>query len=373
MAPTYGHLSTYPPTQCGLATFAAALASHMTAASPRSRSRVVRVLGDTEPAARGVVAHEMEPGGTRAAAAVFDRCDAVIVQHEYGIYAGPDGDDVLGVLDRMRVPAVVVLHTVLTAPTPGQRRVLEQVVARADAVVTMSDAARDRLLAGYAVPRPDAVVVIPHGAIVAEPGARVAGPDRPLILTWGLLGRGKGIEWGITALAGLRDLEPRYLVAGQTHPKVLAREGEAYRTSLRERAASAGVADLVEFDADYRATDALAELVARADVVLIPYDSAEQVTSGVLAEALAACRPVVATAFPHAVELLAGGAGLLVPRRDPAAIGTALRRVLTEPGLASSMVARAAELAPGASWPAVAARYLRLAEAVTSARAGIPA
>ncbi|WP_201779936.1 glycosyltransferase [Lentzea aerocolonigenes] len=312
--------------------------------------------------------HHMVPGAVVEAADVLNRCDLVVVQHEYGIYAGRDGEDVLGVLARLRVPVIIVLHTVLTAPTPGQRQMLEHVVGYADAVVTMSEAARQRLVDGYAVERPGEVVVIPHGALPVEPPAHDPSADRPVILTWGLLGRGKGIEWGISALGELRDLRPRYVVAGQTHPKVLAHEGELYRGNLRDRAAAFGVADLVEFDPAYREADALAELVGQADVVLLPYDSSEQVTSGVLVEALAAGKPVVATEFPHAVELLADGGGLLVPHRDPVAIAAALRRVLTEPGLAAAMSDRSASLAPVLSWSSVADRYHRLAERLLAAR-----
>jgi polysaccharide biosynthesis protein PslF len=369
MVRTYGFLSTYPPTQCGLATFTASLQHHLTAATPGSRSRVVRVVSAAEPhATTSSAVHPMRPGAAEDAAAVLNRCDVAVVQHEYGIYAGGDGEEVLSVLALLRVPVVVVLHTVLTTPTPGQRRVLEAVVDHSDAVVTMSEAARNRLLAGYEVTRPGKVSVIPHGAVPADRSAPGA-PDRgPLVLTWGLLGRGKGVEWGIAALAALRDLRPRYLVAGQTHPKVLAHEGEAYRTHLRSRAAACGVTDLVEFDPSYLATEALADLVGRADVVLLPYDSSDQVTSGVLVEALAARKPVVATVFPHAVELLADGAGLLVPHRDPAAIAAALRRVLTEPGLAAAMRDRSADLGAALNWSAVASRYRRLCDDLVADR-----
>ncbi|MFJ6677378.1 glycosyltransferase [Actinosynnema sp. NPDC091369] len=368
MSRTYGFLSTYPPTQCGLATFTAALLHHLTAVTPGGEGRVVPVLAgpDDEPAVTGgtAVAHRMVPGASETAAEVLNDCDVVVVQHEYGIYAGRDGEDVLGVLARLRVPVVVVLHTVLTAPTPGRRRVLEEVVNHADAVVTLSEAARRRLVDGYAVERPDEVVVIPHGALPVESPAPGPSTDRPLILTWGLLRRGMGIEWAISALGALRDLRPRYLVAGRTHPEVLAHEGEDYRRNLRNRAIACGVADLIEFDPTYRDVDAAAELVGQADVVLLPYDPSEQVAPGVLVEALAARKPVVATGFPHAVELLADGAGLLVPHRDPAAIAAALRRVLTEPGLAAGMSDRAAGLAPASSWTAVANRYRDLAESL---------
>jgi len=119
------------------------------------------------------------------------------------------------------------------------------------------------------------------------------------VLTWGLIGPGKGIEWAIAALGQLRDLRPtpRYLVAGRTHPKVLAEQGESYRAYLRRRARRFGVADLDEFDPAYRTATALTALLRQADMVLLPYDSTVKVSSGVLVEAVAAGRPVIATGF----------------------------------------------------------------------------
>src|SRR4029079_10010682 len=148
------------------------------------------------------------------------------------------------------------------------------------------------------------------------------------------------------------------------HPKVLLHEGDAYRDRLHEQVRQADLGSMVTFDDYYRNTSALASLVRSADVVVLPYDSTEQVTSGVLVEAVAAGKPVVATAFPHAVELLSSGAGLVVPHRDGQALGQALYRVLTEPGQALRMRAQAARIAPGLDWPSVADQYLALAATV---------
>ena len=286
---------------------------------------------------RDVVAHLVNGSPDSAGAAVrrLNGFDVVVIQHEYGIYGGSDGIDVLPIVDALTVPTIIVLHTVLQNPTAGQRHILLRLLAAADVVVTMTHTAKRRLVASYGAD-PAQVVVIPHGAVdhghpspvERRPGAR------PLVLTWGLLGPGKGIEWAIDAMAGLSDLRPRYLVAGRTHPKIAHRDGEAYRDSLVQRARSAGVEDIVELDDRYLDAGALAGLVQRADVVLLPYDSREQVTSGVLIEAVAAGRPVVSTAFPHAIELLGDGTGLVVPQRDPSALEAALRRVLSEPDLA---------------------------------------
>ena len=194
------------------------------------------------------------------------------------------------------------------------------------------------------------------------------------MLTWGLLGPGKGIEWAIDALSELSDLDPapEYLIAGATHPKVRAQHGEVYREMLVERAATSTATASVCFDDTYRDLASLTELIQSADVVVLPYDSQDQVTSGVLVDAVAAGRPVVSTAFPHAIELLASGAGIVVPQRDPVALGRAIRSVLTDPRLAASMAAEARRLAPELAWSAVARRYGRLAEQIVASRRSVP-
>ena len=184
-------------------------------------------------------------------------------------------------------------------------------------------------------------------------------------MTWGLLGPGKGIEWAIDAMATMSDVRPRpsYVVAGATHPKVLARDGETYRRMLIGRCWNSGVAPWVSFDDSYRDLASLTRLISSADLVVLPYDSEDQVTSGVLVDAVAGGRPVVATAFPHAVELLASGAGIVVPQRDAAALApTSSAASSTDPDLAESMAAEARRLAPELSWPAVAGRYDDLAD-----------
>ena len=362
---SYGVLSTYPPTQCGLATFSSALVESLR--TPDDVVTVVSVVDSPEKTPPAEVGHQWVRGqanGAAAAATALNACGVAIIQHEYGIYGGRDGSDVLEVARRLWVPSIVVLHTVLVTPTARQRSILEELARRSVAVVTMTRTARRRLLEHYSVD-PTIVRVIPHGALDNRRPANAAQPvaARPVILTWGLLGEGKGIEWAIEAMTYLRDVRPApvYHVLGQTHPRVLERQGERYRESLVQRSRDLGVADAVRFDSRYLARAELNRLIRRADVVLLPYDSREQVTSGVLIEAIAAGRPVVSTGFPHAHELLASGAGLVVDRQDPVAIAGALRRVLTEPGLAAGMAAEADRIAPELLWPAVADQYREIA------------
>ena len=356
----YGFLSTFPPTRCGLATFTHSLSTAM-AQDPDAAVRVVRVL-DAQEALQPVPSTirsaqdvRLLPGdraSVQRTAAALNAGDVAIVQHEYGIYGGTDGDEVLQVMRAVQVPIIAVLHTVLAHPTPGQRSVLERVGALAASVVVMTETARTLLLQHYAVST-SKVVLIPHGVHEARTPAPKHDRGRN-VLTWGLIGPGKGIEWGIRAMARLGDPGAHYTVLGQTHPKVLAHEGERYRDHLRGVIDELGVADSVTLDDRYLDEDGLALAVAAADVVLLPYDSREQVTSGVLVEALAAGLPVVATAFPHAVELLDRGPGFVVEHESPAAIALALERVFSG---AAPAAAGTGPLAVEATWSEVASRY----------------
>ncbi|WP_245672463.1 glycosyltransferase [Nocardia anaemiae] len=221
---------------------------------------VVAVVDTPDPTPPAEVAHQWERSdhrGAAAAAIALNRFDIAIIQHEYGIYSGRDGVDVLEVIRALRVPAIVVLHTVPVNPTPQQRMILDQLADNCAAVVTMTNTARRRLIDHYALD-PAKVRVIPHGGTdnrSGQPGDQHQPISRtPIILTWGLLGKGKGIEWGIDAMAHIADLRPaaQYRVVGQTHPRVLARHGESYRSGLVERARRRGVANAVHVDARSR-------------------------------------------------------------------------------------------------------------------------
>lgn len=364
-ARSFGIVSTFPPNACGIASFSAALSAGLIAGGDSvDVVRTAPVTGIDDPLVLGSL--DERPGPNGHARDILERTDVAIVQHEYGIYPGPDGADIVALMESLRVPTIVVAHTVLRAPTTNQRRVLSDVCAAADAVVVMTASGREGLIDGFGV-QPSKIRVIAHGA--ATPPAPVRPPradTSPRLLTWGLLGPGKGIEWAIESLAALADLRPcpRYLIAGATHPRVLASSGEDYRNMLSRRARTFGVSDQVDFDEGYRDLQSLTELITTADLVVLPYDSADQVTSGVLVDAVAAGRPVVSTSFPHAVELLGSGAGLIVPQRDPGALASAIRAVLTDPDLAEGMAEEARRLAPGLSWGAVASQYVDLADAL---------
>ncbi len=370
-ARSFGILGSFPPTACGLATFTAALASGLSVHDAEvGVVRVVDVGGQPAESDRVIGELVNESASSLVASSdLLNKFDVAVVHHEYGLYGGTDGDEVLEVLGGLQVPSIVIAHTILTNPTPHQRSVLNDVAALASQVVVMTEAARARLCDGFDVD-PLKVRIIAHGAAIPTRRVVPKRAGRPLMLTWGLIGPGKGIERAIAAMRSLHDLpmRPLYMVAGQTHPKVLATHGESYRRDRMEQAERLGISSSVVFDADYRDVASLTALIQSSKVVVLPYDSREQVTSGVLVDAIAAGRPVVATAFPHAVELLSSGAGLVVDHDDPDALTRALWRILTRPELAAKMAAEASRLAPSLGWHVVANEYRDLANELLAER-----
>jgi len=369
--PTIGFLGTYPPTSCGLATFTHALRNAI--ADERGFDDglgVVSVVDYAEGRSGPKVTYSHlngDPDSLTKAIDTLNSFDVVVIQHEYGIYGGPDGSEVLEILEGLHVPSVVTLHTVLSRPTDSQRSILERVVAIAEQTIVMSDTASQRLIENYDVD-PARIATVPHGARISLSGPSLAFGHRPVFLTWGLIGPGKGLETAIDAFAALKEVEPlpRYIILGKTHPKVQATSGDAYLNGLQARVEELGLQDVVEFDGRYLDIDALTLAVRSADVVVLPYESTEQVTSGVLVEAIGAGKPVIASAFPHAVELLRGGAGIVVPHSDPAALSAALRRVLEDPDLAAAMADRAREIGSTLYWPVVGRQYQEITNSLVA-------
>lgn len=332
----FGIVDTHTSPPCGLARFAAGL---------------VDALSIDGSSARWV-----------ADDSLVGQVDVAILQYQ----DGTTGLDVVQIVNGLQVPSIVVVHTVPKAPTSQQRSVLEAIAAAADHVVVMSETARQRLNLTYAVDR-QKVSTIPHGATLPT-APRVKRPSRPTILTWGLLGPGKGIERVIDAMPSLGDVpgRPRYVIAGPMDPGITEAEAETYRDARIEQARRLGVADSVSFDPRYYDKSSLAELIQQASVVVVPHDSTEQVSSGVLVDAVANGRPIVATAFPHAIELLSSGAGIVVEHNDGVALAAALRQIITQPRLAGAMAAEVRQRAPEVAWPVVADAYVALALQVTA-------
>ena len=364
-------LSTYPPTECGIASFAKSLESALVANG--LSVDIVRLSNSSANSSAGsVVANHSGKSEISKTAELLNDYGQVLIQHEFGIFDGPDGDEVIDIMDQLRVPTSVVLHTVLTEPTLRQRVILNFICAKADALITMTQAGKAKLIANYDVDV-SKIYVIGHGAREISTSS-ISGEvcsARPRILTWGLIGPGKGIEWAISAVAALQDMEPapEYIIAGQTHPQVKLRNGESYRDSLKSLINQYELNNDVRFIDHYLSESELDQLITSADVVLLPYDSVEQVTSGVLVEALVAGVPIVATNFPHAREVLSDNSGILVKQQDALGIALAIRAILISKNRADAMRHRLQRKSAAFLWPAIGKKYLDVLSSLESSEA----
>ena len=310
----------------------------------------------------------------RTARSLGDCADVVSVQHEYGIWGGEDGEQVLDFVRGLRIPAVATLHTVLRDPTPRQRTVLQELIRLAEATVVMSSSAADLLRASYGV-QPDRVHVIAHGVPdlplvnpeTVKPGLGIG--NRKVILSFGLLGPGKGLELAIDALPAVAAAHPSvlYVIVGATHPALVQREGEAYRTSLADRIAGVGMQDHVQFVDRFVGKRELSQWLEAADVFVTPYPNLGQIVSGTLSYAMGAGRAVVSTPYVYATEVLAGGRGLLVQPASVPDLAEALNRLLGDHALRGEIGRRAYAYSRSMVWSAVGARYRALFSQVTTA------
>ncbi len=374
--PNLALVSTYPPTPCGLATFTASLrASMLDVGGPAFSVDVVQVVEGEDipeggPEVIGVLRPDV-PGSVEFAGRILNSYDAVVIQHEYGIFGPESGWAVIDLLKELTVPAIAVLHTVLKDPSPLEREIIERMRYLVSKFVVQSRSAAALLTGNFGVPL-SRIEVIPHGTHpVPKSVPKVLRRDGNTILTWGLIGPGKGLEWSIRALSRVKEEHPnvRYVIAGRTHPKVLEREGETYREMLVDLASELGVSDNILWVNQYMPRSGVHELIRSSDVIVLPYDSTSQTVSGILVEAVTAEVPVVATRFPHAVELASDGAVVAVPNKDPVAMAEAIVSMLNDSPERRAIKKVQRILGPTLTWDHVARRYFHLLHRIAASRA----
>lgn len=296
----------------------------------------------------------------------FSNIDLVCVQHEYGIFGGRAGGHVLELLRRLHMPFTTTLHTVLREPNPDQREVMEEIATLSDRLIVMSQQSSEILQEVFSVPG-DKIDLIPHGIPdlpFTDPAFykdRFGTEGKEVLLTFGLLSPNKGIENVIKALPTIlsRHSNVVYMVSGVTHPHILRREGDKYRQYLQGLARDLGVGANVIFRNRFVSPQEMTELIGAADIYITPYKHKAQVVSGTLAYALSAGKAIISTPYLHAIELLDGERGMLVPFEDPEALAAGTIKLLDDSTARHAMRKRAYLYARDMVWSRVAQKYMK--------------
>ncbi|HMM10496.1 MAG TPA: glycosyltransferase family 4 protein [Bacteroidales bacterium] len=368
-------LGNYPPRQCGIATFTYNLVESLKNAAILSRRQVdigviamndagmthayppivVHCIRDDEASAYADAAHFINKSGA----------DLLLLQHEYGIFGGESGVMLLNLLRHIRIPVVSTFHTVLEKPSFHQREVLRRIAAYSDYVVIMNSLAIGFLKEVFDVPA-EKIVHIPHGVPDFEANLDKLAPrpsgwkGRKVMLTFGLIGRSKGIETVIRALPAIVAEHPDilYVVLGKTHPHVLRIAGEEYRDMLEKLTAHLHLENHVVFDNRYVDELELMSLLYHADLYVTPYLNRAQITSGTLSYAVSGGCAVFSTPYWHAEELLQQGLGILFEFQRSDMLANQVNRLLGMPDELSALQKKAFEYGTTITWPKAGLRYL---------------
>src|SRR6266567_1634322 len=374
-------IGNYLPRQCGIATFTTDLCSAISAEYGTARLLALPV-NDTEegydyPArVRWSLAQDEVKSYQEAAEFLnFNNIDMVCLQHEYGIFGGPAGGHILHLLRGLKMPVVTTLHTVLREPDPNQLMVMEEIAELSDRLIVMSQLSSQFLQEIFKVPG-SKIGMLPHGVPdlpFLDPNFykdRFGVEGKAVLLTFGLLSPNKGIESVIQALPQIlsKHKNVAYMVAGATHPHILRREGEKYRSSLEALAKTVGVESQVIFHNRFVSPDEMVQFIGAADIYITPYRHEAQVVSGTLAYALGAGKAIISTPYWHAIELLDDRRGALVPFQDPDAIAQKTIELLDTPAKRHAMRKRAYLFGRDMVWKRVAQGYMESFARVRSDR-----
>lgn len=373
------YLSTYPPRACGIATFTKDLVDSVKALN-KFKPPVLIAINEKEENYDydRCVRWQINPAEAESYSEVADQInasdvDVVNVQHEFGLFGGDHGENIIRFLDEIDKPVVTTLHTVQEEFDPKALAVLEEVVSKSDAVVVIAKVALNILEKLGIVPKRK--VVIPHGCpeikFVSSKEAKesLGLKGRFVLTTFGLLSSGKGIEYAIQALPEVVEKEPRlvYLVIGETHPQVRKNEGEKYRKKLIRLVEDLGLEEHVRFQNRFLNKRELIKYLQATDIYITPYISANQISSGTLTYAMGAGSAVISTPYLHAKENLADNRGMFCQFKNPSSIAECIEK-LSDDRVRGAMKRKNYDYSRHFIWSNVAMEYAKLFDQVSMPR-----
>jgi len=374
------------PRQCGIATFTSHLCDALSAEMEEPGNMIALAMDDIVEGydyperVKFEIRANVQSDYIRAAEFLnVNRYDIAILQHEFGIFGGKLGSHIIHLLKALRMPILTTLHSVVKNPSLQQRTIISELAKYSDRLVVLSQKSHDMLLDIYKLDKRQ-VAFIPHGI----PDVPFSDPDihkemfelegRKVLLTFGLLGPGKGIEYMLYSMPEIIKAHPDviYIVLGGTHPHIKRTTGDSYRAGLLQLVNKLGIEDNVRFYNRFVSLDLLCQYIDAADVYVTPYISQEQAVSGTLSYALGAGAAVVSTPYWHAQELLAENRGVLVPFKDSGAMASEIIKLLSNDEERNAMRKRAYKYCRPMVWKEVARKYMDLGREVLDYRTHHP-
>jgi len=364
-------LSTYPPRECGLATFTQDLARALDKVKLLNRPVVIAMSNDRYNYGSRVIMEiqqfDRESYINTAKAVNNTDIELVVIEHEYGIFGGEAGEYITDFINNLKIPFITTLHTVLPSPSEKQKEVLKFIGAKCSKIVTMAKNTIPVLESVYDIPA-SKIEVIHHGVPyrIVEPREKLKKKygfaGRNVISTFGLLSPGKGLEYGIEAIAKVAEKhrDVIYLILGQTHPVVKREQGETYREMLVQLVDRLGIKEHVMFVDKYLTKDEIITYLQMSDIYMTPYLGRDQAVSGTLAYAVGYGRVIVSTPYSYAREMLADGRGLLAEFRNADSLAEKIMYVLDNPKAKKEMEKRTLSVGMTMMWGNIANQYTKL-------------
>src|ERR1700761_2947008 len=373
------YISTYPPRECGLATFNHNLMQAVSANFPERKSILqggfVVALNDSEnmkeydypEEVKYVIRQNHQKDYIRAANFInTSAADVCIMEHEFGIYGGESGIYILPLIHRLEKPLISILHTILKEPSYVQRIIIREIAEQSSKIIVMSQRAVEFLTTIYDIPA-EKIQIIEHGVPDLEepednPVKQLSAfKKHRVLLTFGLISRNKGLEIVVKALPEIVKKHPdvMYVILGNTHPGVIKNSGEEYRDHLKGLAAKLNVSNHLTFINKFVSEEELINYLTPAEIYVTPYHNEAQITSGTLSYAVGAGAAVVSTPYWHATELLANNRGRLFDFKDSAALADIVNELLEQDRVLKELKENAYEYGLHLRWPNTGAEFIK--------------